>query len=136
MRIKKIISTLAFSSIAFIVPFISRAATSGIWKDTSCAEGSEGPIKPCTTCDMFILVRNVIEIFRNVAVIIVTGVIVYAAVKLMLSRGNPSKAKEAKDMMTRSAIGILIIFLSYLLVNTFINLLAGGNGWKWDTITC
>ena len=139
MKLTKKISSYFAVVFAFLFPIISRAATSGLWKDTSCSVGSEGPVNACTTCAMFIVARNAVGMMRDIAAAIVVGMIVYGAVKLMISRGSPEKAKEARGIMTKSVIGLLIILVSYLIVNTFISVLGSGSNWDWshwNTIQC
>ncbi len=46
------------------------------------------------------------------------GVLIWAGFKYMTSSGNPERMGDAKDWITRALIGLLIIFLSWIIVNT------------------
>ncbi len=46
------------------------------------------------------------------------GVLIWAGFRYMTSSGNPEGTKDAKDWITKALVGILIIFLSWIIANT------------------
>lgn len=58
-----------------------------------------------------------IEILIVVAIITCLFYLVYGGFKVLMSGGNPKKFEAAKTHLTYSIIGLVIVFLSFLIVN-------------------
>jgi hypothetical protein len=54
----------------------------------------------------------------GIAGLIVFGVIVYAGIQYTVSAGNPSLTGDALDMIRQAVIGLILLFLSYIILNT------------------
>jgi len=87
--------------------------------------GNEGQ-EACTFADLLALVGSVIDFILTqlVPAIAVIGVI-WAAIIMMTSAGDPGKFDTAKRAITYIAIGLAVIYLSWFLVKWFIAALGG-----------
>jgi hypothetical protein len=107
---KKTLFAFILSSSFF--PFAAKAA--GL---VPC--GGEGD--PCTFCDLFILFNNIIkflmfDIVPPVAVLmLVVGGIMY-----FFGGSNPELLSQAKGIIKSVAIGLAIIFCSWIIINTIL----------------
>ncbi|HOK35575.1 MAG TPA: pilin [Candidatus Pacearchaeota archaeon] len=67
------------------------------------------------------LPKYVVYIFYfalGVSGIVALGMIVYAGFKYFTSFGNPEKIKDAKDQILNAIVGLVILFISVILLNT------------------
>jgi len=64
--------------------------------------------------------------------------IVVGGVMFLTAAGDPGRIGNAKKMLTATVIGLLIIFLAWLIVDTIIMFLtpAGSLFQNWSTINC
>jgi len=88
--------------------------------------GNEGQAA-CTFNDLFTTAGRVIDFVLNIIVpaLAVFG-IVMAAIIMITSGGDPGKFTQGKNAMIAIAIGLLIIYLSWFIVKSFIQFLGGG----------
>ncbi len=98
------------------------------------------PLVPCTTnctaCDLLVLGQNIIDAINFAAVLIAVGLIVWGGVVLLTSGGNTNAVKNGKNIMTSALIGLAIVLCAWLIVNTALWLLNGGDPGTWDQIDC
>lgn len=96
-----------------------------------CGNANDGNIgSKCTLKDFFSTAARLVNyLFQGSAVVAVLGV-VYGGFKMVYSRGNQAALGTAKKTVTYSVIGLVIILVAVLLVQTLINLLGlqGGEG--------
>ncbi|MEY4440480.1 MAG: Type secretion system pilin [Candidatus Parcubacteria bacterium] len=95
------------------------------------ADKNGNPQPPCTTNDFFLLIQTSIELVFKLAGFIVAGMFMYAGFLLITAVGDPGKITKAKTIFRRTIIGLIIMFLSYLLVKNIITKLfdlKGSNG--------
>jgi hypothetical protein len=96
---------------------------------------------PCRLCDLFVLVDRIIKfaLFKIVVPLAVL-MIVIGGIMFLTAGGNPERISSAKKLMTNVAIGILIIFAAWIIVNTILMLIgvADWTGLKegWWQIEC
>ena len=69
------------------------------------------------------MVLNGIKFLIGILGIVFLVIVIYAGVSLILSKGNPDKIKSAASILTKSVIGIAIIFFSYSLIIFIMNIL-------------
>lgn len=83
----------------------------------------------CTFNDLFTTAGNVINYILTyiVPVLAVFG-IVMAAITMMTSGGDPGKFAQGKNAIITIGIGLIIIYLAWAIVKTFIQFL-GGQTW-------
>lgn len=95
----------------------------------------QGPIVPCggggqpdcDLCHLWELGSNIINFISfNLALPIAALLFVGAGVMLLISGGNEQRVGLAKSIFTSTVIGLVIIFTSWLLVDTLFKTLAIG----------
>ena len=96
----------------------------------------------CTLCDFFRLGQNIINfLLEDVALPLTTVMIAVGGVTLAISGGSPKRLELGKKILTSAVIGVVVVLASWLIINTIINLLAGGEQptgfpWPWNEIQC
>ena len=135
----------AFLGIFMIMPsftFAQRATLS----DPIVFCGTKASPTPCGVCDLFKLVKNLLDIaFFEVVPLIATMAIVYAGLLLLFS-GSPfgsGSANEASNIFQGTLIGLLTAYSAWLIVNTIVVFFAsqvtlGGVSFKdnWYRFSC
>jgi hypothetical protein len=117
---------------------IASAAAFDIWAGTgkngeTCNVAAGG----CSLCDGLQVAINVVNGITTLAVVITVGMTVYGAVRMMLSGGSEQMVKDAKGIITSAVIGFVIVLCGWLIVNTFIHIIApSGVDFPWATIKC
>jgi len=108
--------------------------------------GCEGPITPpcapnCGFCDLFDLVENVLAFVLTCLVPIVGAImLVWGGFTLLSAGTSPAKVEQAKGIISAVVIGIVIIFVAWVFLNTFLTSIGVAewtgleSGW-WD-ISC
>lgn len=71
-----------------------------------------------TLAKVVTMVESVVNTFITLAVIAVVAFIIYAGVKMAMSRGNEAEFKKGKDMLVNAIIGGVVIFGVGIIVNT------------------
>jgi len=90
--------------------------------------GNEGGTA-CTFADLFTTFGNVINyVFQYIVPFLAVIGVVWAAITMMTSNGDPSKFAQGKSALISIAIGLIIIYLSWAIVKSFIQFL-GGQSW-------
>lgn len=60
---------------------------------------------------------NIFNVVLALAGAIAVAFIVWAGIQYVLSRGEPAKIKQAKDTILYALIGIVVVMLSFVIVN-------------------
>ena len=89
------------------------------------------PIVPCTDdctlCDLWHLASNIINFLSfNLAIPLATLLFVAAGIMFLISGGNQEKVALARSIFTNTVIGLVIIFTSWLLIDTLLKTIAIG----------
>lgn len=96
-----------------------------------CGRGEfwpDGSSKPdCTFCHGIILINNLIKFMLIIAFLAGGVILVAAGILLLISGVNPGLRTKGKQMATATAIGLIIMVLSWVIVSTIINVLAQDN---------
>jgi len=93
----------------------------------------------CRVCDFVQLGNNLIEWFVGIMSSICALMIVFAGFKMVMGAGNPGAISEAKEMITNTIVGFIILLASWLLVDTVLRMLVGDelpNFGPWNEIQC
>ena len=102
--------------------------------------GTEANPAPCTPCDLFKLADGVMDLFKNIALAVLTLALLAGGVIWTTSGGSPDKITQGRKMIVGSVIGIFLAFGGWLIVDTIVNTLGGGKGdlkWAWNEVgTC
>ncbi len=119
MKFNKILIVLPF----FISLFVVNFAYAGI---------HTGPLVPCTgsscnICHLWQLGSNIINFISfNLAIPVATLLFIVAGVFFLTSGGDESRVTKARTIFTNTVIGLIIIFASWLLIDTLFKTLANG----------
>ncbi|MFA5742406.1 MAG: hypothetical protein WCX77_02735 [Candidatus Paceibacterota bacterium] len=95
----------------------------------------------CTLCDLFKMVENIVnQIFYYLVPSIAVLLVVYGGFLLITARGdgNSENVKKAKAALTAVAVGLLIIYGSYIAVNEILRAVGVKTVWQqgWYQIDC
>lgn len=93
------------------------------------AEYIRGPIVPCndncTVCDFWHLGSNIINFITfNLALPIASLLFIVAGVIFLFAGGNENTVTRARGIFVNTFIGLVIIFSSWLIIDTFIKTVA------------
>jgi len=92
-----------------------------VGKDTICTLAN-----PLKTTDAASLVNTIIKGLLGVIGAVTLLMFVWGAGGWLLSAGNPEKVAAGTKTMLWAAIGLILVFASYILVNIVIKTLTGG----------
>ncbi|MEK7154260.1 MAG: putative Ig domain-containing protein, partial [Patescibacteria group bacterium] len=99
----------------------------------------EDETRPCTTCDVFALASRVINfvLFTLVPIIAVLFYLI-GGLMILLSRGSPGLVATGKNFFWNTTWGLVIIFGSWMIVNTVIKSIAKDKDISdsWFKIVC
>lgn len=95
----------------------------------------------CDQCQLFHLLRHLIDLALIwVTPIVGTFLFVIAGVYMLISAGNPALVATGKKIFKDTIIGIIIVLLAWVIVNTLIKSLADtsrvGSGGNWFQVSC
>lgn len=107
---------LASASTAFAID----ADSTGLKDTGSAALGETLTTGSNTTLAGFLGARIIQPVFSIVGVIFF-ALMVYAGVLWMTARGDSKQVDKAKDILTTSVIGVVIVISSYVLTNAVFN---------------
>lgn len=83
--------------------------------------------RPCTICDTGVLVINVTNfLIYAIAVPLASLMIVIGGIMLMVGSASEERVRAGKKILTNALIGIVIVFIAWLFVDTVIKVLTGG----------
>lgn len=84
----------------------------------------------CDTCDIFVLVKTVLDkLWNPFAIVIAAVMILYGGFLMLLpSLGGGSAAMHTKGMkvLTNALVGLTIVFFAWIAVDTILKVVAGG----------
>ena len=95
----------------------------------------------CSACDFVVLGNTTIKWLITMAFLFFAVLAVRAGIKLVISQGNPSALTDAKSSFQNAFIGLVIIFLAFLIVDTIMRQLLKDKGelkgyGPWSTVAC
>ncbi len=67
------------------------------------------------------VIKRVLAIIGSLALLM----LVYGGLSIILAAGNDTKIKQGKSIVTYTAIGLVVIFMSYAAITFFLNTLGG-----------
>ena len=77
---------------------------------------------PCTLCDLFVLINNIFTYFFTIILpVVVTGLMGWGGFTLLTAGENKTKFEEAKNIITATVIGLVIILASWIFLNMFLS---------------
>ncbi len=99
-----------------------------------CGPGVTGH-ESCTKEDFFVLVHNVMKYALILSTMAVTLSIMYAAVMYLISQGEMEKLNKAKGAIKAAVIGLVIVSIGFILVNTVLSIFGCSNWNIFDPAT-
>lgn len=101
----------------------------------------------CGTCELIEMGNVFIDFVIRIMLVFVAIIFAYAGYRLVMSRGNTSEYEAAKRMLSNIIIGLIIMLVAWLMVDTVMRLLlrnsgqvqydAGGSLFlPWNRIAC
>lgn len=112
---KKYLFGIAFSLVFLVLPVLIQAA--GI---VPCGEAGN----PCTLCHIFLLIKNIMDVILYPFIpLIATFLVIIGGIFFMLGGGNPQSLARARTILWSTAIGVVIIYASWAIVNTLLTVL-------------
>ena len=94
----------------------------------------EGPF--CRACDLLELSNNVINFGIAFSVIVATLMFAYAGIMYVSAASSEGQIKKAHGVFTNVFVGLLLVLLSWLLVNILFSVLTGKGLAEWTKISC
>lgn len=95
---------------------------------------------PCEFCDFFVLTNNIIRWMFTWAIPTITIFMLMIGGVLFFFAGAKSDAvNQAKGIITSAIVGLLIIFISWVIINTIfdkVGIVEMPSGWKWYEVGC
>jgi len=87
----------------------------------------EGPLVPCGFggdqchfCHIFVLIDNIINFILTCLTPIFAGfMIIIGGIYLLIAGGSPELFDKAKKVLTGAVIGLVVIFVAWVFLNTF-----------------
>lgn len=90
-----------------------------------CGTGTGADFVPCNLCDLYVLVRRIIDFLLYVlALPIAVIVLLIGGLLLLTSAGDPGKIQQGKAAISNAVLGLVIAFAAWLLINTVMTTLA------------
>ena|SRR3990167_4172538 len=84
-----------------------------------------GVPNPQTELATFLTGQNIIQVAITLIIIIATlaalAVIIFAGIRWIASGGDKEKLQGARNMITYALVGLVVVFLSYFIINTIGN---------------
>ena len=137
-RIKKLLPV-------FLLALFFLLSAGVVLADSACG----GPIvscggkgqNACQFCDLFVVFNNIIKflLFCLVPPLAVVGIVI-SGIYFIFAGGNPGMITQGKDVLRAVAIGLIIVFCAWLLINLFFTFI-GVASWTnlkegWFQINC
>lgn len=90
----------------------------------ACPGGNFSPLCLNAT-DLGKVIANAINFLFVIAAILALGFLILGGVKWLTSQGEKEGINKARETIVAAVVGLIIIFLSYLIVNFILNLFVG-----------
>ncbi len=132
---------MKFKSYKFLIYFLLAIGLAGA--NLACAGYVRGAIVPCrdncTVCDFWHLGSNIINFITfNLAIPAASLLFIVAGVFFLIAGGREDMVAKARTIFTNTFIGLVIIFSSWLIVDTLLKTIASaGFSGAWNKFpTC
>ncbi|MEK7499982.1 MAG: hypothetical protein AAB649_05250 [Patescibacteria group bacterium] len=115
-------ATYFFAILTWMAPVLAYAAGSGIVK---CGPQQN---KLCELKDLFDLLIGIYNFLLGMAGIVALGLLIYGGVQMLLYSVDEEHVKRGKSTITQALIGLAVILLAYIIVNTLLVALGVSDG--------
>ncbi len=108
-----------------LFPLVTFAQRSGI---VPCGpeeggSGGEGNVSGCELNDLFGLLVGIYNFLLGMAGIVAFGFLIYGGIQILLYSTSEENLKAGKSTVIQALIGLAIIALAYIVVNTLLSVL-------------
>ena len=113
----------------FAVPFLALGQTDGVsggLNQISSAFGNTSQIGTARTLPQLILA--IIRLMLMIAGMIAVVFVIVGGYMYVTSAGNSEQAEKGKNTLVNAIIGIIVIVLSYVIINVIVNFVSSGAG--------
>lgn len=143
---------IAFATLFFLSPADAAVQDQGL---IPCGTGTlttESGIKitakPCTACDIFTLVQNILNfLWRYVSIPLAALLFAYGGALMVLSGASPGMREKGKKVIFNVLWGLAIIFFSWIAIDTMMKLVgsrlvagapafSGSDFGPWNELRC
>ncbi|MBU3922701.1 pilin [Patescibacteria group bacterium] len=92
----------------------------------------------CTLCDIFIMLKNIIEFLMELIIVIAPIFVLAGGVMILTAGVKPDQVATGKKMITSALVGIVIALASWIVLGTLFNFLADPTKlpWAWNEVEC
>jgi len=91
----------------------------------------------CSLCDIFILLKNLINLFTELVFAFAAAFIVWGAIEIMIAGGDEKKVVSGRGRITTAVIGVSLALGAWLLVGTVLQILTDSpSKLPWNKIEC
>ena len=92
-------------------------------------------------CDINVLAEagaNLLNALIAIAIVATVIFIMYGAIRLITSAGNPENLKKSREIITNSVMGVVIVLVAWVVINTFFTLFVNceGSWWVFQGLHC
>lgn len=110
-RLLLVLAAVLLASLSFTVHSVQ--AEDATAKPTTAAT----PLFPSYT-DPVTTIQNIYKFSLILAGLLAFGMVSYAGIRYALSGGNPTARSDAMDQLQQAALGLLLLFGAYIILNT------------------
>ena len=99
-------------------------------------------IGACTFCDIFLVIHRIFNFLAlTIAPLLVIVMFIAGGLILMFGGGSSTLLERGKSIIKGTLIGLVIVLISWVIINSTINILAGtdtpeGFPWPWHSPAC
>lgn len=123
----KFFREILIGSLLLLGLFAANLSYAGFVKGPIVPCGGEGQ-PDCNLCHLWHLASNIINFISfNLAIPVAIILFAVAGVIFLISGGNEERVSSAKNIFTNTVIGLVIIFCSWLLIDTLVKTLANAD---------
>ena len=90
--------------------------------DGGDGDGRNPESEVCEFCHIFVLANNIVVYIMTCLAPIISGVmLILGGFYFMIAGVDPGAMKKGRDIATAAIIGLIVIFVSWVLLNTFLS---------------
>lgn len=100
-------------------------------EETGGSNSGGGPVSlqdPLGIKDPRVIIKNVINVMLALVGSLALAVFIFGGFTWVISAGSDEKIKKGKDMVLWAALGLMLIFTSYAIINLVLTAVGGGTG--------
>lgn len=123
---KQKLSLILIIASLVLIPFFASArglVPCGGYKDAAGTQRED----PCTLTDMMVLVARVTDFLITAAGVYAVFKIIDGGFWLVISLGNEERITKRKGEITDAVVGLVLVMIAYILVNTVVNYILLGS---------